>query len=707
MAVPFKIILTLFVLLSCLSAKTKPVAGKVISDSRVYLPNVKIESLPSSTTTTSDENGAFSFVIPIKDRKISFTLSGYHSVTLNVIPFNNDTEVELVEVIEVDYLDSVNTSIQFVLSREGENISTYDMDDLSRRGLNRMRSIALWDNSILINQGMDGETSFMIDGTSNEEVDVLYNHVKINNLGDPLLDLAPISEKGLSEMIITDGGYSKFSASSHSVHYLPNIRYDNKLELNRYQNSQDNTGLDGFGSIGIKYGTINGGLSKREYHSIYSDSTNTEIRTTTNNYFSNLGLTNRKNIEATFMGFQNTTDRFNDQNQDSFSLEENNLIAKVDQWSPLTGRISIYGTYQDRTGLNYNQLDSLNMIDKCRSLGFAVEKDFKNYLFTFATSSKLINADWIMNYRNALIERQNSILTGSVELFLDHKGQNAYFKDLKMVFSKERTTDVKDPSSEIDILPNYWDEHSFQLSTTIVDQKENKQNSFYASFGESSNVPYLEDVIKGSVYSFLINDEEGIMPEKRSSFELAYSHKNKFEKYQLSFQAMMKIFSHQFENKIKKIPLIGNALDLPFNVGRASRSGIVLHFELQPYIQRFRFRSTIAAYEANDDFIFQLLPSGMIKNQILMNNKFFDLNFMAVTKGNRGISYIDESNELQDQRLQRSTNYGIQISKVIRYKMFNTILSLSGENLNDNKIIIDNIIIDEGKIVFEASIMIQ
>ena len=61
----------------------------------------------------------------------------------------------------------------------------------------------------------------------------------------------------------------------------------------------------------------------------------------TNNYFSNLGLTNRKNIEATFMGFQNTTDRFNDHNQDSFSLEENNLIAKVDQWSPLTGRTNM------------------------------------------------------------------------------------------------------------------------------------------------------------------------------------------------------------------------------------------------------------------------------------------------------------------------------------------------------------------------------
>ncbi|MDP6169039.1 MAG: hypothetical protein QF780_03440, partial [Candidatus Marinimicrobia bacterium] len=187
MAVPFKTLFVLCMSLSSLSAKTKPIKGKVISDSKVYLSNVQVVSLPSSTTTTSDENGIFSFVIPIKDRKISFALSGYHSVTLNVIPFNNDAEVELIEVIEVDYLDSINTSIKFVLSREGENILSYDMDDLSRRGLNRMRSIVLWDNSILINQGMDGESSFMVNGVSNEEFDVFYDNVKINNINNPLM----------------------------------------------------------------------------------------------------------------------------------------------------------------------------------------------------------------------------------------------------------------------------------------------------------------------------------------------------------------------------------------------------------------------------------------------------------------------------------------------------------------------------------------
>ena len=47
----------LFFISSQLSGKTKPINGRVKSDSDIYLLNVRIESLPSKTTTKSDENG--------------------------------------------------------------------------------------------------------------------------------------------------------------------------------------------------------------------------------------------------------------------------------------------------------------------------------------------------------------------------------------------------------------------------------------------------------------------------------------------------------------------------------------------------------------------------------------------------------------------------------------------------------------------------
>ena len=707
MAISFKFLLVQSLLFTFLFAKTKPIKGRVVSDSNVYLSNVKIESSPSSTNTSSNENGEFSFDIPIKDRELSFTLRGYHPLTLDVIPFKNDSEVTLIEVIEVDYLDSIDTSIRFVLSREGENILAFDMDDMSSKGFNRMESIMSWDKFIFKGDGMDGESTFMIDGTSNEELDVFYNNIKINNMDDPLLNLVPISNTGLSEIIITNGGYSKFSASSHSINYIPTINYDNKLELHGYQNSKNNMGYNGFGSLGIKHATINGGLSGQEYQSFYSDSVRSEITTMTKNYFSNIGLTNRKNFEAIFMGFQNNKDHYNANNNDTSMTVENNIMFKVDQWNPFTGRISIYGMHQDRTGVNYNQIDSIDMNDQYQTLGFSVEKDFKNSLFTFSTSSSLNNAHWDLMDGDAMIERQNSIFTGSVELFLEQNKSDTYIKDLKMVFSKERTTDVMDRSSDIEILPNYWDEHSLQFSTTIVKQKDNKKNSLYLGFGEASNTPYLEDVIKASAYSSLLMNQDVMFSENRSSFDLIFSQEDKFKKYEWSYLFKVNAFSHHYENKIKHVPLIGNPITLPSIVDIVSKTGMGFHFELQPSMQHFQFSTTILGYGSSDYLKFQFLPNSVMKNQISINNRFFDMKIMAVTNGKRNLTFINESNQLQNQELQRITNYGIQISKRFNYKSIGAIMSFMGENLTDEPILFNDIIMHERKFILEANIFIQ
>ena len=49
--------------------KTKPISGRVKSDSDTYLLNVHVESLPSKTTTKTDENGMFflKFLLKTKD----------------------------------------------------------------------------------------------------------------------------------------------------------------------------------------------------------------------------------------------------------------------------------------------------------------------------------------------------------------------------------------------------------------------------------------------------------------------------------------------------------------------------------------------------------------------------------------------------------------------------------------------------------------
>ena len=81
------IIMVLFFMSSQILGKTKPISGRVISDFDTYLLNVRVESLPSKTTTKTDENGIFFFEIPIKDKRLSFYLNGFHPRKLDVIPY--------------------------------------------------------------------------------------------------------------------------------------------------------------------------------------------------------------------------------------------------------------------------------------------------------------------------------------------------------------------------------------------------------------------------------------------------------------------------------------------------------------------------------------------------------------------------------------------------------------------------------------------
>ena len=354
-------------------------------------------------------------------------------------------------------------------------------------------------------------------------------------------------------------------------------------------------------------------------------------------------------------------------------------------------------------GFNNNQLDALNIDDICRSLGFTVEKDFNNHMLTFSTNSKIIESKWNQASNNLLIDRQNSILTWSLQSFFPNHDTEIHFKNVKAVFSKERTIDVEDPNSDFDIISNYWDDHSFQISTKLERQKEAKKSSFYLSFGKSNRTPYLQDVIKNKLYSLILLDDRRLSLEEKSTIELIY-HKNiNYTKYKWKYLLRANVFNETYQNKIKQIPLIANAMNIPQNTGKVNMSGIGIHIELQPYVERFRLSTTVSYFSSSDFSKLQMMPDRILKNQIFIRNKYFNFNLAAIINGKRNFTYFDSSNMVIDQEIQENVNYCLQISKSIQYKMINIVLSIAGENLGNDMVIIDNIITNDKKYSIDVS----
>ncbi len=702
-----KILIAITLFSIFISAQTKPVVGKVVSDANIYLSDVAITSLPSLSMTKTDSSGFFSFNVPIKDRKIIFELDGYLSDTLNVILLINNEDIQLIELVEIDYLDSVDTSIKFNVFNKEANVYEYDMLDMLFLGLSKMGSLVNMDNAIFTEKNMDGSMKFFINGISNANYNYFYNNVRLNHIDDCIINLTPISEMGLSKLVINNGGFNKLSAISELVDFLPNNTYKNQFNFGLSQGTQESNTIDAYGAVGIKFANINGGMYLKENNTNYSDSTLNENKTISENYFSNIVFKNLKNFESTFSVFQNNRIFSNPNNSDTLNIDKINFISKIDQWTPFLGKISLFGSYQDKNGVNFNQLDSIQISDKSRSLGFLLEKDIKNQLFTISASSILINSNWNLTNNSAIIDRQNYILTGSANLFFDYKIGDFLIKHIKMVYGKERTTDVMAINSIVQIPPNYWDDESYLFKTAIIKQNDDRKTLLYAGYGISSKTPYLQDIIKYHAYSIFYDSTKVIYPEEKYSLNTKFSHENKLKSTGGHYIFSVRYFNHQFENKFNTIPLIGNIMTLPFNVGDARVSGVNIGLEFQPYTNNLRLKSDIVFHELSDRLKFQSFPLKAIKNQILFKYKSFNFNFKSTTKSERYFAFINALNQIVYSKMKPVTVYDIQLSKSFSYKFINLIISGNVDNLNDSNIFVGGIKTNNRKYNLELSLLIH
>ena len=177
-----KLIIFVFFLHNVVLSKTKPVKGYVKEENFNALANVKIFSLPSKTSTVSDEDGLFSFSIPIRDRKLVLSKSGYHADTLNAIFFKNNTVITLKEVVIEDPLENIKKYISFIVSRRDKNIFHFPIEDLSLSGIGNLESILSSNTSILTYTSLDGQKRIIHRQFSDEDMDLLYDGIKLDGL---------------------------------------------------------------------------------------------------------------------------------------------------------------------------------------------------------------------------------------------------------------------------------------------------------------------------------------------------------------------------------------------------------------------------------------------------------------------------------------------------------------------------------------------
>ena len=679
------LLITLMILHAVLSAKTKLVEGKITNEASLPLSNVNIISLPSGTGTQSNEKGVFSFKIPIKDRELSIDHIGHNNIKLNAIIFKNGTVIKLKEkVIAMDSLDvTAANRNEFDIFESKNSVVHLDMDELSLRGFTDVGDMLFSEHSVLLNESMDGQKSASIRASAPEEMVYLYDGIRINTMGDPLLDLSLFSTTGISSMEVVKGGHEKALSSSGTINFIPKLSYNNTAVFNQQFGTYNYGGYDGFGSLGFKYGTVNAGASGGRFSQVYGDTSAPEIHTEHKRLFSNLGVRNNKNLEIRFMALQNERLFNNERTSDTVDLKMHNMIFKLIDSDPRGRSITLYGLYQQYDGQESLINLSTNKNDINQGFGYEYERIIDNSKFRFATETNLTTADWVMDDDNIMLERQSSIFTGSFELYQPENDNVYQFKDLKFVFSKHRVTDLPDTSAHHLISDNYWDNNNTQFTASFLNKQPNKRLLLYINIGNVFRVPSVDESISNQNYPYLSYNSNKLIPEQKSMYELGLKIENiPKEPGNRTYSIVVSGFSYNYYDKIKQLYLSGTPIKYPINFGQASIAGIETDLSYQPKRKWISLKTSISNYILSDPLAFQLQPEQMLRSIISIKNKWFNIDLIHRSESSRQITTLEPNGITKQTTLKPISNIDLNIYRVFKIAFVKSIISFSGKNLN-------------------------
>ena len=693
---------TLLLFSSFLLSQTKPIEGLVVNEIKMSLASVNIVSHPSRTGTQSNKEGEFSFMIPVKDRKLSFNHVGYLPDTVNAILFKNGTTIILKEkVLEMESLDVTAASrTQFDPFEEKNSVIHLDMEELSLRGFMDVGDALFSEQSILLNETMTGQKTASVRASTAEELVYLYDGIRINTMGDPLLDLSMFSTTGLSGMELVKGGHEKALSSSGTINFIPKMNYGNSALFNQQFGTYNYGSYNGFGSLGFKYATLNSGVGEGQFSQVYSDTSAPEIHTHHQHIFLNTGFRNGKNLEIRFMGLQNAKTFNNNRTSDSVDVSMENIIVKLNHAHPLGGSITLYGLYQQYKGYEATTIASRNKKDTNRGFGFEFEKDIQDATIRITNESSYPVSDWDVDTLPVLIRRQNSTFTGSFEIYLPEEDTQIFeLKDVKLVISRHRVSDVPDTSFGIYMPHNFWSLTNSLFTASVLNKQPDKRILIYANMGNVFRVPSLSEIIANQTQT-LISGLSDIVPENKSTYELGLKLENVANEGERSYVMTISGFRYHYADKIKQFQLSGAPVQFPFNIGEARLTGIDTHLLLKPKKKWMQFRSSVSFYYFSDPMAFQLQPEKMVRNVITIKNKWFNIDLIHRSESSRQITTVSSSGSIKPNYLEPVTDYDLNLSTHIKYKWIKTILSISGKNLNNQSQELDGISIYDPRYSF-------
>ena len=670
--------------LSFLFSQSRLIQGVVLNQSKEKISNVNIVSYPSKSGAQSDSTGRFTFTVLSSDKEIVLDHIGYLIQRIDLDTFQNGTLIILNK--KILNMDSLNVTADmrnlFNVFEGNNNIISLKVSELSQRGFTDLGDAMFLEQSVLINETVNGQKHISIRASNSDELMLLIDGVRINRMSDPLIDLGMFSENSLSGLELVKGPHEKGLSSSGTINLIPKLTYQNSFLFNQKFGTYNYGDYHILGSLGHKKIAINSGFGQRRSSQIYSKESFPEIHNYQDNIFVNMGFRSSENFEYKFLGSNVNKTFINNRMQDSLSNHNQNAIIKIIYSNKTPLKMVLYGLHQTTTGFEENDLILKEKNEKNSSLGFELEKHLKNATFRLINETSFPEVKWVINDLPIGLDREVYNFTGSFEINHRKRKKDIYLKDIKFLFSKNFVNDRYDSSPVFNFQSGSWNFTNSLLTASIINDQADKQSFLYANIGNAFRIPSISEFILNQTQDLI--PEGGIIhPEKKTTFELGYKLDHLNPKTNNSSSMTLSYFRYQYIDKIIQIQYSGSPFKYPINIGNASLSGFDSRLNFKPKLKWISYTSNFSYYFFSDPLAFQLQPDKMIRNIITIKSKWINLNLIHRSESSRQITTVSNTGTLSTNFLDPIANFDITIASNLTVRAVRLSTTFSVRNINN------------------------
>jgi len=734
-----------------LSAQEIVIRGRVChANTYQEISQVNIYIKETNIGTTSDIHGTFTLRIPTPNREwiLVFEHIAYFAIQIPLIEAQNrsrfDLQPRVIQLPEISVVAEKGASE--ILKDIPQSHSIISAESFEIRGYVDVADLLKTEQSIQVDEELSGKKTVGIRGGNPDDVVVLYNGVRMNNLYDNVFDLSLINLEDVSQLEIIRGSNTALygaDANSGVINIVPkthsqfSTRVQQKIGTYALGTWDVHFNRNFYDRLNLSYTYKEGGTQR-----LYSDSVDVD------NYLKNMKTYHTGSMVYSLSGrdkglaeenlslmYLNSKLEYENLQFNENLLNRNQMISmQFDGHIGWRRNVKLRGSYQ---WLDEERISSVEnwQIDRHvlnKALNFGVEKRFIMQQLEFLAGyqyegselnfqdERRVPGEESLGIESALLSRKKHGVVGIAKIHVPTESSFYKATDFDVSFRYDHLTDtynnieqrVSDnpfqQAEDIHLDDKSWGQSMLKFSSHLFGSSEKLKLNVYLNYGTNYKFPTMFQQISSP--SVLSHEGQALQPylkpEKNNSTEIGVELMGEsIEDPSVNgWQLNVNYFRNAYNNKLRMFYIPFSPIAYYDNIQNAEITG----FELKAALFMIRKKLTLefgtSNYSITEKAAFPFKAEHKHIVNVLIEHAAFSVQIHGFKESDQ-VGWIRKSDgTFTEVRLKGYTNVDFHISKTIVLDNTEFFVNFSGRNLLGDETRLEGLTLRDRRVYFTFGI---